>query len=153
MPGPATVGPGNRLLTAGPLTFTYDAEGNVTQKVDTASGQVTRYSFDHRNQLVLATIHASAAAPPTTTVAFEYDYAGRMMSRSLNGTKTWILYDRQMPVAEFADGAATMSAGMARATLVYRDGDPRLAGPVKRRYAAASTSLKGYQNAGHCAPR
>jgi RHS repeat-associated protein len=110
VPGPSTVGAGNRLVAAGPLAFTYDAEGNVTQKVETVSGQVTRFSYDHRNQLVLATIHPNAAAPPATTVAFEYDYVGRMMSRSLNGAKTWIVYERQMPVAEFADGAPTMNA-------------------------------------------
>jgi RHS repeat-associated protein len=59
---------------------------------------------------VLATIHPNAIDPPTTTVAFEYDYAGRMMSRSLNGAKTWILYDRNMPLAEFADGANAVNA-------------------------------------------
>lgn len=110
VPGPATIGTANRLTAAGPLTFVHDAEGNLTEKTDTNSGHVTRYSYDHRDQLVLATIHANAAAPATTTVAFEYDYMGRMMSRSLNGAKTWIIYDRQMPFAEFADGASVVNA-------------------------------------------
>ena len=77
---------------------------------DAATGQVTRYRYDHRNQLVLATVHPDAGAPAATTVAFEYDYAGRMMSRSVDGAKTWIVYDRQMPVAEFADGADAVNA-------------------------------------------
>jgi RHS repeat-associated protein len=59
---------------------------------------------------VLATIHANAAAPASTTVEFGYDFAGRMISRSLNGAKTWILHDRNMPIAEFADGANAVSA-------------------------------------------
>jgi RHS repeat-associated protein len=110
VPGPSSVGTANRLLAAGTLTFTYDAEGNVSEKTDTVSGQVTRYSYDHRNQLVLATIHANAAAPASTTVEFGYDFAGRMISRCLNGAKTWILHDRNMPIAEFADGANAVSA-------------------------------------------
>ncbi|GEP42219.1 RHS repeat domain-containing protein [Brevifollis gellanilyticus] len=110
IPGPSTVGTGNRLLTTGTLSFTHDAEGNVTEKTDSASGQVTRYSYDHRSQLVQATLHANAVAPASTTVEFAYDYAGRMISRSLNGAKTWILYDREMPLAEFADGANAVNA-------------------------------------------
>ncbi|KAB2673881.1 MAG: hypothetical protein DVB31_02875, partial [Verrucomicrobia bacterium] len=110
LPGPSLVGPGNRVLKAGPLGFSYDGEGNVVEKTDAATGQVTRYRYDHRNQLVLATVHPDAAAPAATTVAFEYDYAGRMMSRSVDGAKTWIVYDRQMPVAEFADGALAVNA-------------------------------------------
>lgn len=108
--GPSTVGPANRLLTAGTLTFTYDAEGNVSEKTNTATAQVTRYGYDHRNQLVLATIHPDAVSPATTTAAFEYDYLGRMMSRTINGAKTWIVHDRQMPICEFADGANSCNA-------------------------------------------
>ena len=108
--GPSTVGAANRLQTAGTLTFTYDAEGNVSEKTNTTTGQVTRYSYDHRNQLVLATLHPNSAAPAATTVSFEYDFEGRMMSRTLDGAKTWILYDREMPVAEFADGSNAVNA-------------------------------------------
>jgi RHS repeat-associated protein len=108
--GPTTVGPANRLLAAGSLVFAHDAEGNVIARTNTASGEVARYSYDHRNQLSIATLHSNAAAPAHTTVAFEYDHEGRLMSRSLNGAKTWILYDRQMPIAEFADSANAVNA-------------------------------------------
>lgn len=110
VPGAGTVGAANRLLTSGIYAFTYDAEGNVAEKTNTSTGQVTRFAYDHRNQLIQGTVHASAVAPASTTVLFEYDYEGRMISRSLNGAKTWILYDRQMPVAEFADGANSVNA-------------------------------------------
>lgn len=109
-PGPSTVGAANRLLTAGALTFTYDAEGNVLTKTDSASGQVTRYEYDHRDQLTRATIHPNAVDPPTTTLEFAYDYARRLISRSIAGAKTWILYDRKMPIGEFADGADVCNA-------------------------------------------
>jgi RHS repeat-associated protein len=108
--GPATVGTGNRQMAIGNFTFVYDAEGNTTSKTNTTTGEVTRYTYDHRNQLTLATIHANSTALASTTVEFAYDYAGRMMSRSLNGAKTWFVYDRDMPIAEFADGANTFSA-------------------------------------------
>lgn len=108
--GPSTVVTGNRQTVAGVFAFTYDAEGNTLTKTNTTTGQVTRYTYDHRSQLTLATIHPTTVDPATTTVEFAYDYAGRMMSRTINGARTWIIYDRDMPVAEFADGANTFSA-------------------------------------------
>jgi RHS repeat-associated protein len=109
-PGAATIGPANRILAVGTLAFAYDAEGNVREKTDSGSGQVTRFTYDHRNQLTLATVHSNATALASTTVAFEYDYEGRMMSRTVDGAKTWIIYDRQMPIGEFADGADAVNA-------------------------------------------
>jgi RHS repeat-associated protein len=110
LPGSATVGAANRLLTAADLAFRYDPEGNLIQRENTNSGELMRFSYDHRNQMVLATLHSNPAAPPTLTVAFEYDYEGRMMSRSVDGKKTWIVYDRDMPFAEFEDGSNAVSA-------------------------------------------
>lgn len=109
-PGPATVDPGHRLRALGDFAFDYDLEGNLVERVDTVSGEVRRYEYDHRNQLVRATHRPGAVDPATTVVEYEYDFAQRMVSRTVNGEKTWILWDRLMPIAEFPDGGDRITA-------------------------------------------
>ena len=53
--GPAThyqTGPANRLLSDGTFQYEYDAEGNLIRKTETATGNATEYTYDHRNRLV-----------------------------------------------------------------------------------------------------
>lgn len=70
---------------------------------------MTDFSYDHCNHLVTATVHPSEGVAASTTVNLGYDYANRLISREVDGSKTWILYDRDMPIAEFADGAMEAS--------------------------------------------
>lgn len=93
-----TYGPDNRLLTQGNLTFTYDNEGNVSTRTNSTSGEIRSYDYDHRNQLISVTANAVIVAE------YQYDYLGRLMSRTENGQKTWLLPDRNTTFAEFADG-------------------------------------------------
>ncbi|MBT9315957.1 peroxidase family protein [Leptothoe spongobia] len=41
----------NRILDDGTYTYEYDNEGNRTRRVDKATGDVTEYTWDHRNRL------------------------------------------------------------------------------------------------------
>lgn len=104
-PVAATVIPGNRLTAIGDFTLTYDADGSLATRTNNVTNEVTRFSYDHRNRLILATV----GDPIVTTVAYEYDVLDRVISRSINGVKTWIINDRNMPIGEFADGATEMS--------------------------------------------
>ncbi|MDA0813359.1 MAG: RHS repeat-associated core domain-containing protein [Verrucomicrobia bacterium] len=106
-PTTATVGADNRLLAIDDLTFTYDAEGNIATQTNTTTGEIRTFSYDHRNQLIAVTSQASAGA--ATVAEYQYDYLGRMMFRTEQGQKTWIVYDRDQPVAEFLDGQTTFS--------------------------------------------
>jgi RHS repeat-associated protein len=106
----AVVGAANRLSSIGDFAYDYDAEGNMTKRTNTATNEETLFTYDHRNQLVEATVHPSSGATASATVRFDYDFIGRLMSREINGAKTWIIYDRQMPIAEFADGATELNA-------------------------------------------
>lgn len=109
-PGTATVGPANRITAAGDFGYEYDAAGNQVRRTDTASGQVTEFGYDHRNRLVLATVHPSLGAPPTATIEMEYDYQDRLLYRTVDGQKTWFIHDHDQVIAEFADGASQPSA-------------------------------------------
>ncbi len=108
--GTATIGAANRLSAAGDFTYSYDLDGNVAERSSTSTGEVARFEYNHRNLLVLATVHPSAPEPAATTLRFDYDYDNRLISREIDGVKTWILYDRRMPIAEFADGADDVNA-------------------------------------------
>ena len=50
-----TVGPNNQVLADSTYTYQYDAEGNLTRRTETATGQYTQYTFDFRNRMVAAT--------------------------------------------------------------------------------------------------
>jgi hypothetical protein len=58
-----TVGPNNQLISDGAHTYTYDEEGTRTSKTDIATGEVTEYTWDHRNRLVRVTTRAIANGP------------------------------------------------------------------------------------------
>jgi len=108
-PTSATLGAGNRLLNFEGLTFTYDGEGNVATQTDDATGEVRTFSYDHRNQLIEVTSTTNANPNPVTLAEYKYDYRGRQMYRIENGGKIWILHERDVPYAEFADGASQLN--------------------------------------------
>ncbi len=110
MAGTATITAPNRLAAAGDFTYQYDAAGNLILQTNTVSGEVTDYAYDHRNRLTEVNVRPSAGAAATATVLYQYDYKDRMISRSIDGTKTWILYHEDMPLGEFRDGEDSLSA-------------------------------------------
>ena len=83
----ATVEPGNRITSAGDFDYEYDNAGNLVRRTDTVSGEVTEFGYDHRNRLILATVHPSLGAPATTSVEWQYDYRDRLLYRIVNGQK------------------------------------------------------------------
>lgn len=109
-PATATVAAANRITGAGDFSYEYDAAGNLVRRTDTVSGEVTEFDYDHRNRLILATLHPSLGAAPTTIVEMAYDYLDRLLYRIVDGQKTWFLHDRDHRIAEFTDGASQPSA-------------------------------------------
>ncbi|HEY5892528.1 MAG TPA: RHS repeat-associated core domain-containing protein [Chthoniobacterales bacterium] len=110
-------------------TFAYDAAGNRTIATDSATGTTTytanalnqyttvdslpapaydangnltafngwTYSYDTENRLTAAT---NAAA--STSASFTYDWRRRQVSRTINGTTTWLIYDGWNLLAEYS---------------------------------------------------
>jgi RHS repeat-associated protein len=110
IPAVASIGVGNRHAASGSQQWQHDAAGNLIERLDTASGRITAFAYDHRNRLVSAISRPSLGAPADTTLAFEYDYLDRPLYREINGARTWLIHDREHLFAEFADGASTLSA-------------------------------------------
>jgi len=108
--GTSTIGPANRLQSAGDLSFEYDLAGNLVRRTDGATGRVVEYAYDHRGRLVLATTHPALGAPPEQVLEFGYDYLDRLLFHVIDGSRTWVLFDRDHRFVEFADGATIPSA-------------------------------------------
>jgi YD repeat-containing protein len=79
----------NQFTSAGPATFTYDANGNLT-----SDGSVT-YTYDTENRLT--------GASGAKTASLLYDPLGRLI-RVHDGNPAnarWFVYDRNNLLAEF----------------------------------------------------
>ena len=84
--GSYQTGAGNRYITDGTFTYTYDAEGNTKTKTGIASGNVTEYFWDYRNRLVKVTV-LNIGGIALQAVDFIYDPQGRRISEAMNGTQ------------------------------------------------------------------
>ena len=99
-----TVATGNRLTVVGNLALEYDFEGNLTRETNTVSGAIREFGYDHNNQLTLVQTKANAGAPAVTVGEYAYDWRRYLIKRVEGGSTTWIINDRGMPFAEFANG-------------------------------------------------
>lgn len=86
-------GPGNQLLNDGKFRYEYDAEGNLTKKTEIATGNMTEYSWDHRNRLVEVE-ERSAGGIVLTTSIYGYDSLGRRIVQAINGVARHTVYDQ-----------------------------------------------------------
>lgn len=81
-----TYGPGGRLLAANGARFEYDADGNMTRRVD-ADGRERRYTWDSLGQL------RQAANGPSHVEEFTYDALARRIARRRDGAETRWAWD------------------------------------------------------------
>ncbi len=103
----------DRMLTYGSFSYTYTANGELTSKTDTSTGQVTTYQYDVLGNLRGVTL------PDGTAISYLIDGRNRRVGKEVNGTLTqaW-LYDGQLrPVAEL-DGSGNVVSTFVYATHV-----------------------------------
>jgi RHS repeat-associated protein len=75
---------GNQVVAVGSVTFTYDPDGNMIQRVDAAG--TTTYAYDFENRLIGQT-------GPDGTLAFEYNAIGQRSVVTRNGVRTDYVVD------------------------------------------------------------
>jgi len=90
---------GNRLTFNGTYTYTYDNQGNVLTKFDSA-GDVATYTWDFRNRLTRG--QTSGVNLGTHDVTFTYDMFDRRIEKSTSSGNTWTVYDEANPYADFS---------------------------------------------------
>lgn len=89
--------PANRLLAAGPTSYGYDLNGNLTSKVDGAGAWA--YAWDYENRL------AQVTRPDGQVVTYKYDALGRRIERAKGGAWTRFSYDGEDVVLDrLSDG-------------------------------------------------
>ncbi len=75
-------GAGNRLFTDGTWNYTWNDEGNLTQKVHATSTETWLYTYNHLNQMTKAEHKATAAGAVDNRVEFQYDVLGNRLEKS-----------------------------------------------------------------------
>jgi len=90
----------NRISQFGPASFSFNAEGETTSKID--SQGTTAYNWDSRGRLVGVTM------PNGQTVSYGYDALGRRSSRTAGGLTTTFLHDgNDVVLDQGSDGSST----------------------------------------------
>jgi YD repeat-containing protein len=79
-----TTGDHNRLQSDGTYEYEYeyDSEGNRTRRVEIATGEVTEYSWDHRNRLT--SVVTKDGGVITEQVAYTYDVYDRRITKTVD---------------------------------------------------------------------
>jgi RHS repeat-associated protein len=72
----------NRLLSDGTYNYEYDAEGNRTRRTEIATGEITEYTWDHRNRLIRVSTRTTDNGLLTTDTSYVYDTQNRWIARS-----------------------------------------------------------------------
>ena len=85
----------NRLLEDEEFTYTYDANGNLTQKVDKTTAGTTAYIYDTENQLTRIDF------PDAMIAEYAYDGLGRRIEKDVDGVVTRYVYDGEDIFLEF----------------------------------------------------
>ena len=70
----------NLILDDGTYTYAYDNEGNRTRRVATATGEVTEYTWDHRNRLT-AVVTTASNGTVIKEAAYTYDAYDRRIAK------------------------------------------------------------------------
>src|SRR5262249_16361264 len=98
--------PLNRVISADGLSYTYDANGNLTTKTD--SFGVWQYFYDRENRLI------SVMKPGAVVINYKYDALGRRIERGKNGAEwTRFSYDGLDVVRDQNSDGSTVEYGNA----------------------------------------
>jgi RHS repeat-associated protein len=112
--GGYSTGAGNRLLSDGTYTYTYDAEGNRLTKTRLSDGEVTSYTYDHHNRLTGVEVR-TAGGILLKEERYTYDALGRRIGVLTDpdgagpqaATRLWTAYRGDNAWADF-DGSGAL---------------------------------------------
>jgi len=100
-----------QLISDNLFLYYYEQNGNLDKKVSKADGRTTYYEYNPFNQLIRVIRRAEddPEASVTFEALYEYDWAGRRISKNVNGSITRYIYDGHNLVAEY-NGAEMLLA-------------------------------------------
>jgi RHS repeat-associated protein len=91
---PFTYNAADQLLEDDRYTYTYDDQGNLATRTESGTQQTDRYFYDGFQRL--SRIESASGS----AIEYRYDPLGRRISKDVDGTQTFFLYDREDVVAE-----------------------------------------------------
>jgi RHS repeat-associated protein len=94
------IGRNNQLLSDGTFNYQYDANGNLEQKTEIATGNVTTYSYDVRNRLIEVETKSQGGIV-LSDLRYIYDMFDRRIAVETNGVNMVTVYDRLMAWADY----------------------------------------------------
>lgn len=103
-PTTATYDSQDRMLTYNTLSFSYNANGDLTSKTNNTTSQVTGYNYDVFGNL------RTVVLSPLTTITYDVDGLNRRIAKRVNGVvqRRWVYMDQYRIAAELnAAGAIT----------------------------------------------
>lgn len=108
----ATFDDQDRLLTYGPLTFTWTLNGEIQTKTNTTTGDVTSFGYDELGNLV------DVQLPNGEKLKYLVDGLGRRLGKKRDGVleKAWLWRSPLQPVAELD------ASGNVVARFIYAEG-------------------------------
>ncbi|MCO6459521.1 MAG: hypothetical protein J5I93_29765 [Pirellulaceae bacterium] len=119
------VGTGNRLESDGVFDYTYDAEGNLRQRTEVATGASREFTWDHRHRLT-EVVDRDAQGTQEQRVEFVYDALNRRIAKTVadaNGDTAWhFAYDRDELLLEFVDDDGVAGGGAPQLARRYLHG-------------------------------
>lgn len=83
----------NRLILDANTAYSYDANGNLTQKQETTTGARVAYTWNAKNQLLKMESYADGtSATPVSTTTYTYGPLGRRWSKTVDGVVARYVY-------------------------------------------------------------
>lgn len=101
------VGANNRIISDSEYDYNYDAEGNLINKTETATGMVTTYVYDHRNRLT-SIVQRNDGGVLVSDIDYTYDGLDRRIIITVNSQTVYTVYDGENVWADF-DSSATLA--------------------------------------------
>jgi RHS repeat-associated protein len=98
----------NQVLADDRFDYAYDNEGNLVQKTERATGEVTTYTYDYRNRLT-AVERRSAGGIILSESEYTYDVFDRRIVTEVDGVTRITAYDGHHPWVDF-DAAGNVEA-------------------------------------------
>jgi RHS repeat-associated protein len=105
-----STGTGNRLLADGTYNYSYDAEGNMSRRVEIMTGEIRDFTWDQRNRLVQVT-DKSSGGMIINEALYTYDALNRRIAKTVDAdgagagvpTTEHYVYDGEQVILEFFD--------------------------------------------------
>jgi RHS repeat-associated protein len=95
----------DRVTNYGSFEYTFNANGDLTSKLNTATNEETTYEYDARGALI------SVVLPDSTLIEYVIDGQGRRVGKKVNGTLVQgFIYKDRLRIAAELDGSGNVVA-------------------------------------------